>query len=234
MPDIKDADYFAKPKGNAFVSPFSDVGPPSLYSSIALARTKNEEACLPCAFTELKRSEIINSIRDMAQDNPGLLFQGDPDKPPGFSSTLPVIPEQPIPRRMSIRFHLNRLFVEFRGCMPYIGIANFIRDYPVAENQTILNGSGSYANFSWSFTYDIPNDKVTYFLGEFSGVIWFADGGGTLGFPKPSPVVFPQFGTLYFDEASAYDLNTGEPGDHGCNTYLYISGEISLEAIYAS
>jgi hypothetical protein len=88
MPKSTDIELDLRPSFNAFVSPLTDGPPLVLYSSIAIKQS-NDEDCIQCAVTKIRKKSLNEFIRQLAEsDSPTVL-------PIQISENTPQIPPLP-------------------------------------------------------------------------------------------------------------------------------------------
>ena len=89
MPSAIDIKNYKKTFPSAFISPFSDKPPITLYSSIAIKGT-NDDDCLPCSLTSLNSSKLLRFIIQLAEEK--III---PQNSISTSSETPVLPPMP-------------------------------------------------------------------------------------------------------------------------------------------
>lgn len=96
MPNILKELIFTSDAPNAFVSPFSDQLPATLYSSITILGAKTDGQCLTCSVQGLNTPSLQDFIVQLAQSNAEDAYQVEDGSPsdPTFSNTLPTPPPQ--------------------------------------------------------------------------------------------------------------------------------------------
>lgn len=94
MPDATKNLIFESAPLNAFLSPFSDQLPASLYSSITILGKKNTVGCIPCAVLDLNTVELQEFIIQLAENAVLDSFQSalNQETDPKYSNTLPTPP----------------------------------------------------------------------------------------------------------------------------------------------
>lgn len=91
MPSIDSVKFIAEAAPNAFVSPFTDEMPVSLYSSIPFLRSKISGQCLNCSVLDLTRRELNEFMENV--DPASIFLSKEFDS--GYRTENVVVPEPP-------------------------------------------------------------------------------------------------------------------------------------------